>query len=46
MKYIVFYSSKGGVGKSTFAKITHFVLANNNQKKVAGDDTESSTTLC
>ncbi|MDP2544690.1 ParA family protein [Photobacterium damselae subsp. piscicida] len=39
MKYIVFYSSKGGVGKSTFAKITHFVLANNNQKKVAGDDT-------
>ncbi|EGU42458.1 ParA family protein [Vibrio scophthalmi] len=38
MKYILFYSSKGGVGKSTHAKLTHLVLGNNNQKKVAGDD--------
>ena len=38
MKYIVFYSSKGGVGKTTHAKMTHLVLGNNNQKKVAGDD--------
>lgn len=40
MKYLIFYSSKGGVGKSTFAKITHQVLADNNQKRVAGDDTD------
>lgn len=38
MKYIIFYSSKGGVGKSTHAKLAHLVLGNNNQKKVAGDD--------
>lgn len=38
MKYIIFYSSKGGVGKSTHAKLAHMVLGNNNRKKVAGDD--------
>ncbi len=38
MRYIIFYSSKGGVGKSTIAKVTHRVLGSNNQKKVAGDD--------
>ena len=38
MKYIIYYSSKGGVGKSTHAKLAHLVLGNNNQKKVAGDD--------
>lgn len=40
MRYLIYYSSKGGVGKSTFAKISHLVLADNNQKKVAGDDTD------
>lgn len=40
MRYLIYYSSKGGVGKTTFAKISHLVLADNNQKKVAGDDTD------
>lgn len=40
MKYIILYSTKGGVGKSTFAKLIHTVLSNNNLRKVAGDDTD------
>ena len=38
MKYLIHYSTKGGVGKSTISKIAHQVLADNNQKKVAGED--------
>ncbi|WP_150149726.1 ParA family protein [Candidatus Enterovibrio escicola] len=38
MKYIIFYSTKGGVGKSTNAKMAHLVLAQNNLKRVAGED--------
>ncbi len=40
MKYIIFYSTKGGVGKSTLVKLTHRVLAKNNGKRVTGDDTD------
>jgi cellulose biosynthesis protein BcsQ len=40
MKYLIYYSTKGGVGKSTISKLSHQVLADNNLKKVAGDDTD------
>jgi chromosome partitioning protein len=40
LKYIILYSTKGGVGKSTLAKLIHTVLSNNNLRKVAGDDTD------
>lgn len=40
MKYIVYYSSKGGVGKSTLAKLTHLTLTQCSNKIVTGDDTD------
>ena len=38
MKYVIFYSTKGGVGKSTFSKISHIVLAMLERRKVTGED--------
>lgn len=38
MKYIIIYSTKGGVGKSTFAKCSHLVLSLLERRKVGGED--------
>lgn len=38
MKYIIQYSTKGGVGKTTFAKLLHTVLARLERYKVTGED--------
>lgn len=38
MKYVIFYSTKGGAGKSTFAKLSHQVLALLERRYVIGED--------
>ena len=40
MRYIIYYSTKGGVGKTTLAKLCHLTLTQNNHKAVVGDDTD------